>query len=85
MKPIYTTRRIDKKTFTLAEHLDSYVVAQIAAAEYRCEGLYCRVEPVEDEKLYYIWTAPGRVRRPRTLSHEEISRGSTKFLRRYHE
>lgn len=82
MRPIYTTRRIDKKMFTLAEHLDSYVMAQVAAAEYRCEGLYCRVEVIESESLYYVWTAPGRVKMPRTLPHEEIKRGSTRFLRK---
>lgn len=81
MLKIYTRRHIDGMLFLLAEHIDNYVEAQVAAAEYRCEGLLCRVQVVDDERLYYIWTGPKRKRMPRLLPDETVSRGSTKHLK----
>lgn len=74
MKQLYATRRIQGQKFILSEHLGSFQGAKVAQAEYWCEGLYCRVEPVEEESLYYVWTAPGRNLIPRTLSGEDVKR-----------
>lgn len=63
--------------FLLTEKLDDYRTAQLAAAEYRAEGLCCRVEPVEPKSgdpHYRIWTGPERIVQVRTLSHERIRR-----------
>lgn len=66
--------------FLLAEKLDDYVSAQVAAAEYRAEGWLCRVEPVVRDMLYYIWVGPERQRMPRTLPGETIKRHKNRLV-----
>lgn len=79
-KDIYTEQVIGGVLFLLAEHLDDYRSAQLAAAEYRAEGYLCRVWVVDDESLYYVWVGPERVRQVRTLPHETIRRQKPRRL-----
>lgn len=67
-RAIYSTRVIERRSYILSEKIADWTEAQLAAQEYRLEGFYARVEPVTDEGLYYIWTAPGRVITPRVVS-----------------
>lgn len=74
MKQINSKRKIDGKIFTLEEHLGDRVSASVAQVEWWCEGFRCCIEVVPEEKLYYVWVGPKRVRQVRLLPGEKVRR-----------
>jgi hypothetical protein len=62
------------RRFILAEHLEDYISAKVAQLEYQAMGHYTHVQPVIDEKLYYVWLGPRGRRKPVMLEGEKVTR-----------